>query len=289
MSGTSKPSLKLFIRSIFEPDEAKVAEKVQTRRDAIVERMNEFKANGKIAEKTVFDKAWDRMMSPDHRNNAGGPMKHAVDQYDEFTQWATRNNVSLRPHFNEVDTLGGKIRFPDLCLAAYQGQNVRGVFPCSDETTVYTIKDYLDALQSGEDWRDWKQSNPSITPDWGSHGDIKFHLIYNTDDTVGKEWEFVVDEYSVQSGRYEEKRGRIDLVFKHKSNEEFLLVEVKPDREGVEKAFGQALSYRYQFLSDRTLPGLDRTDVHLAIAAPEFYKSHEKAAKEVGIRLIVAD
>lgn len=35
----------------------------------------------------------------------------------------------------------------------------------------------------------------------------------------------------------------------------FLLVEVKPDRDAVDAAFGQVFRYRHQFLRDRTLPG----------------------------------
>lgn len=287
MSPTTKPNLKLFLRNTFR-DEPDKTEEMQERRDSIVDRMEELEADGKIAEFEVFDKAWDRLISLEHRNNRGGFMKLALDRYDEFTRWATRNSLSLRPRFNEVDTLGGMIRFPDACLAAYEGTNVRGVFPCSDEKTVYEIEDYLSALEADKNWRDWKQANPAITPEFGAHGDIKLHLIYNTDDTVGEDWEFVVDEYAVQSGRYEEEHGRIDLVFKHTTNREFLLVEVKPDREKADAAFGQVLRYRYQFLGDQTLPGLDSGDVQLAIAAPEFYESHQKAADEIGIRLIIA-
>lgn len=279
------PNLQLFIRNLHAESSEKT-EEIKERRDAVIKRMEQLEANGKIADCDVFNKAWDRMIGSGHRDNRGGGMKFAVDKYDEFNRWATRNHLSIRPHFNQVDTLGGMIRFPDLCLAAYEGSNVRGVFPCSDETTVYSIEDYLDAMKAGEDWRDWKQANPSITPDWGLHGDIKLNLIYNTNETVGEEWEFVVDEYSVQSGSYQEEWGRIDLVFQHTSQERYLLVEVKPDKDEVDTAFGQALRYRYQFLGDRTIPDLGPSDIELGIAAPKFYESHQKAADEVGIRLI---
>lgn len=279
------PSLKLFARNIFG-EEPELKEDIERERNSIERRLEELEKSGTISGFEIFTKAWDRMMSPEHRNNRGGSMKFAIDKYDEFSHWASKNGLSLRPHFNQVDTLDGMIRFPDLCLAAYDGLNVRGVFPCSDENTVYTVDDYLTAIEQGEDWRDWKQGNQSLSPDWGAHGDVKLHIVYNPDEIVGKEWEFVVDEYSVQSGQYEEERGRIDLVFKHTRKEKFLLIEVKPNRDEVDAAFGQALRYRYQFLGDRNVPGLGPEDVELAIAAPDFYESHRRAAQEIGVQLL---
>ena len=286
MSVPIQPRVELFVRNIFEPDEPERAKTVQTHRNKIVNKLKQLEISGKISEYELHDKAWDHLISSGHRKAAGGHSKGALERYDEFSTWAAMSGFSIQPYFNEDETLEGYVRFPDLCLAVYEGFNVRSVFPCSDETTVYSIEDYLDSVEEGVDWKIWTQDHDSITPDWGPHGDVKFPLIYDSSTYLGDEWEFVEDEYHVTSGEFIEEQGQIDIVFKHQTEERYLLVEVKPDRDLVDKAFGQALRYRYQFLSDRSNPALGLDEVDLAIAAPGFHEYHEKAAEEVGIRLL---
>ena len=80
--------------------------------------------------------------------------------------------------------------------------------------------------------------------------------------------------------------GRIDLVFKSETDERYLLVEVKPDKDGVDSAFGQVGRYKHQFLANTSLPHLSTTDIRLAIAAPDVYDAHQRIAKEWDIELI---
>jgi hypothetical protein len=74
----------------------------------------------------------------------------------------------------------------------------------------------------------------------------------------------------------------VDVVFE--GDDEYMLVEVKSGAKGVDKAFGQLLRYRYLLANDRI--NLGKEDIDLAVAAPDFYRSHEVVASDVGIELI---
>lgn len=156
------------------------------------------------------------------------------------------------------------------------------MFPCSDEKTEYGIDHYLNALEEGIDWEELDSTAKLTTPDYGAHGAIKAHLKTNLSSIVGDEWAEAEDEYAVES----ERRGQIDLLCRHEDGRRYLLIEVKPEKDKIDRAFGQILRYKHQFIADRNIPDLDPDKIELAIAAPAFYGFHSEAAEEVGIRLI---
>ena len=86
--------------------------------------------------------------------------------------------------------------------------------------------------------------------------------------------------------KFAEDRGYIDLAFQHKSENRHLLVEVKPEKDLLDKAIGQIYRYKYKFLQESNLPHVTADDIELAIAAPEFHDTHVQAAEELGIDLI---
>jgi hypothetical protein len=162
------------------------------------------------------------------------------------------------------------------------------VFPCSDGRNHYTINDYLSAVESGEEWRCTDHVDSLTYRDHGAHGAIKARIAQHPAETIGSEWQLFDDERGTGNFGANET-GRIDLVFSHRSDRRFLLVEVKPSREVVDSAFGQLGRYKYQFLKDDVDIQLTADDIDLAIAAPEFAPSHERFADEIGIRSFKID
>lgn len=279
--------LKLFVRNIAVLDESDMAaEELRERKEEVVNRLETLEDEGMIEQYDVFEKEPKRV-STSYRNATTGYQKAAVERYDEFQRWATRHGFTLQPFFDErplSPRTEDSVFFPDMYLVAREERKLQGVFPCSDGETEYSIGYYLSALEEGRDWEHYDSAASLTTPDYGAHGAIKAHIKENLSSVAGEEWVEAEDEYAVES----ERRGQIDLLCRHEDRRRYLLIEVKPkkDKDEIDKAFGQILRYKYQFIADRNIPDLTPDEIELAIAAPEFYDFHHEAAKQVGIRLI---
>ena len=62
-----------------------------------------------------------------------------------------------------VDRVDDVVIFPVTTLAMYENDQLRAVFPCSDEEHVYHVSDCLDAMEDGRE--DWLDQFDSITVD----------------------------------------------------------------------------------------------------------------------------
>lgn len=77
----------------------------------------------------------------------------ALVALESFEDWAEEAGVSLEPGFERrtesplLSTGTYEVAvFPVVCLALYEGNDVCGVFPCTDGEDVHTVKDALDTL-----------------------------------------------------------------------------------------------------------------------------------------------
>ncbi|WP_236044431.1 HTH domain-containing protein [Haloarcula salinisoli] len=76
---------------------------------------------------------------------------------EEFEDWAADRGLSLRPPFETrtASRLVGEsedvLRTPMLLAAAYEGDDLVGIYPCTDGTKTWTIPEFLDALEAGEE------------------------------------------------------------------------------------------------------------------------------------------
>ena len=80
----------------------------------------------------------------------------ALATYDEFQDWARRNDADLEPAFQRRPrrTLGRRgvtevVVFPVIALAIYSGEDLRAVFPSRAGDRHYTVEECLDALEVG--------------------------------------------------------------------------------------------------------------------------------------------
>jgi hypothetical protein len=148
MIADTSPRVELRVR---DPTNTNVGERSR----AIYERLVRLQADGKID--GIDAEVWGKQVrarTPKHPSDDPivGPARL---KYEEFEAWARRNGHDLEPAFS-THTLGSLvdeereavIRFPVLCLAVYDADDLLAVAPCTTEDGVHTIDDCLDALRS---------------------------------------------------------------------------------------------------------------------------------------------
>jgi hypothetical protein len=274
--------------------------------DTILEILNNLTGSDLISGFNTVKTPTSVRVSKTKRLTSANKEKGRENEFNTYQRWANRNDLSLEPFFiRKSQSTYEEIQFPEIYLvvkdapdrlytapaAPYPDRDglatVRGVFPCADSKRKYEITDYLNAVKNGENWKNRSINQSLSTPDHGAHGSIKSDVYQNSDRILGEEWLLLQDEYPVGEISSDDV-GRIDLAFEHQSNERYLLVEVKPEKEKVDKAIGQIYRYKYKFLEDSNLPHLTPDDISLVIVAPEFHNTHIKAASELGVDLIEA-
>ncbi|WP_328765762.1 HTH domain-containing protein [Haloarcula nitratireducens] len=79
-----------------------------------------------------------------------------LDIVEEFEEWASENGLTLRPPFETrtASLLVGEseevLTTPMMLAAAYDGDDLVGVYPCTDGERTRTIGEFLDALGDDE-------------------------------------------------------------------------------------------------------------------------------------------
>lgn len=263
-----------------------------SRKQKILNRILALWNDGKIAD-------FDIQQCPGEIGEDWTGSEMEKEAFEQYNIWGIKQDYTLEPHFRRKSKQNTtQLTFPDLFLVVRSVRDrnyliptedqdtsgLKAVFPCADDHQSYQIEDYLSAIEQGTDWKVRSPTDAPTTPDFGAHGAIKSYIFQNPAETVGKKWVRPEDEKLVRDT--DGKEGQVDIIFKHRSKNEYLLVEVKPEKEKVDSAFGQIGRYRYQFLSERNLPHLSSKDVHLSIAAPDFHPAHEKIAKDWGVNLV---
>lgn len=221
----------------------------------------------------------------------GGQARSWTKRFNRYQQWARQTGVGLIPEFKQRELTHTRLEFPPLHLTVRSSTDLKGVFPCVEHDPAegiihrYTIDKYLNALEENRDWRTHRSSNPrNLTHT--THDRIQAWLA-TTPDYLFDEWHHIETEYSLSSTSLSDDDARVDLVFKQADEtERYLLIEVKPESDKVDKAFGQLLRYRYAFAEHHTTPDLEPDDVELAIATPEIGEYHERAAANLDITVI---
>lgn len=251
-------------------------------------RLNSLQAQGTIESYDTL--TWPETVILEEDPTRGGLRRWGTKRFRRYQDWARREGVGLGPEFKELERTD-RLGFPSLYLEAKSNRELKGVFPCIEKATtgesyyVYTIEDYLTALEVGEDWRSHRPSSPRKRQHT-VHDRIQAWLA-DAPEQYLEEWEHLDTEYSLLSASPLRENARVDLVFKRADgSEQYLLVEVKPSREKVDKALGQLLRYRYAFADQHTTPRLSPENIELAIAVPAVDEYHQQAATDLGIRVI---
>lgn len=148
MIADASPRVELRVR---DPTDTNVDDRPR----AIYERLVRLQEDGKID--GIDTEIWGKQVrarTPKHPSDDPivGPARL---KYEEFEAWAKRTDHDLEPAFS-THTLGSLvdeeretvIRFPVLCLAVYDADDLVAVAPCTTDDGVHTIDDCLDALRS---------------------------------------------------------------------------------------------------------------------------------------------
>jgi hypothetical protein len=132
------------------------------RQKAVYEQLLQLQEDGRIADVSV--EVWGKQMYAAVERNpaADASARAARSTYEAFEAWAERNGHDLSPAFSThtvsslvSDEQTEVIRFPVMCLAVYDADDLLAVAPCSTSEGISTVDDCLEALRSGK---------------WTSHG-----------------------------------------------------------------------------------------------------------------------
>lgn len=130
------------------------------RQEAIYEQLLQLQEDGHISDVSV--EVWGRQVPVEGKTNPvvdDVSTSAARSTYEEFDAWAERTGHDLAPAFSTrmagsliTDKQDQKevIRFPVICLAVYDLDELLAVVPCTTSEGVRTIDDCLATLQSGE-------------------------------------------------------------------------------------------------------------------------------------------
>lgn len=129
------------------------------RQQAVYEQLMQLQEDGHIADVSV--EVWGTQVRAEAERNPvadDARTSAARSKYKEFEAWADRNGHNLEPAFS-THTLGSLVteepgqtvvRFPVMCLAVYDDDDLLAAVPCSTDEGVRTVDDCLAALRSGE-------------------------------------------------------------------------------------------------------------------------------------------
>lgn len=110
---------------------------------AVIDRLRRIKTDDRIADLAVA--VWGRSMGLSQTVGQDPGVREAVA---EFERWATEHDRTLRPAFGRHDAGEGRVVLPLLCLAVYEAETVRAVYPHVDGEEVRTIQDGVEAPES---------------------------------------------------------------------------------------------------------------------------------------------
>jgi len=119
-------------------------------RSTVIDRLSGLRSEGVLDDFDV--QTWPEeiaLSQPTHDDSL-------LDTVETLEQWAATHDLSLRPPFERRTAsllVGGSetvLTTPMMLLAAYEGDQLCGVYPCTDGDQTWTITSYLDAVAACE-------------------------------------------------------------------------------------------------------------------------------------------
>ncbi|MFD1642896.1 HTH domain-containing protein [Halohasta litorea] len=145
-SETQHRTVRLFVRA--DPELG-----CEKQKQAVLDRLEGLDADDRIDDYEV--NVWTKAI------RIAGPLEgttyyqRVFDHFTAFQQWAVKESVALKSAFNveEVnceitDETYRVLSLPCLCLAVYEDDELRGVYPHTDDETTRTINHCLDRLEA---------------------------------------------------------------------------------------------------------------------------------------------
>lgn len=116
-------------------------------RTTVIDRLSSLRTAGTLEDFSVT--TWPDEIIVSERNQHS----ELLATIEEFEVWAADNGVSLRPPFQTRTAsllVGGSrevLRTPMMLASLSEGDDVVGVYPCTDGDRTWTIPEFLDALE----------------------------------------------------------------------------------------------------------------------------------------------
>lgn len=125
------------------------------RQQSIQKRLRTLRDEGHIDELSV--RIWEKQIPADGAGLTDSEIHARIQLYEQFQSWADQAGYSLEPAFSrhEIDFLVTDeqqevIRFPIICLAVYDGDELVDLAPRSAPHGAYTAGDFIAALEPSE-------------------------------------------------------------------------------------------------------------------------------------------
>lgn len=145
----NSPNVVLYVREDVSSD-------TRDRQMAVHERLRELQTEGRIEELSA--EIWAKQMYVDAEHGpiaADERSDHPLSTYNQFSEWAQQAGYSLEPGFSTqtvssllTDKREKVIKFPVMCLAAYDDSDLIDVAPrSSEEGEVHTVENFLEELR----------------------------------------------------------------------------------------------------------------------------------------------
>jgi len=120
-------------------------------RTTVIDRLSALRTAGDIDEFSVTTWPEEIALTGDDTQD------DLLETIAGFEDWAADRGLSLRPPFETrtasllVGDSEDVLTTPMLLAAAYEDGDLVGIYPCSDGTKTWTIPEFLDALEAGEE------------------------------------------------------------------------------------------------------------------------------------------
>ena len=118
-------------------------------RTTVIDRLSALRTAGVLADFSVT--TWPEEIALTGDNGQAD----LLGTIERFEDWAADRGLSLRPPFERrtasllVGDSEDVLTTPMLLAAAYEGDDLVGIYPCTDGTKTWTIPEFLDALEAG--------------------------------------------------------------------------------------------------------------------------------------------
>jgi len=133
-------------------------------RTTVIDRLSALRTAGVLADFDVTTWPEEIALTGDNRQEA------LLTTIEGFEDWAAERGLSLRPPFETrtasllVGDSEDVLTTPMLLAAAYEGEELVGIYPCTDGTKTWTIPEFLDALEAGEERTPSGAGDNSVLP-----------------------------------------------------------------------------------------------------------------------------
>lgn len=144
MTAEGKTVVELYVRSLYTPSAAQ-------RQESVIESLRRLEEAGDIAAFSVV--VWGQHVAPDTDATRTARGQSILDSLNDFEAWAADEGVTLSSFYRTrtverplTDTSETVLSLPVMGLAEYEGGELVGVSPCTDDGAVRRVEDHLTDL-----------------------------------------------------------------------------------------------------------------------------------------------